>query len=388
MTDYLLPALVADDEMMHKVELSTVSLTSLVEGQVRDEQIERAFSPQGCGAVLIKLDGYYTAMYEEYYRLQWQLGTRAFDDIGDKETAAANFAALDMPVQQLLCRCGVGVARTRKGLTSPTPPVDVKTYLRTNGAPLSAAIGRPLAANRNEFHPSVAWLLEQEAAGCLQKDENPSYAVVAFSGDHAELKIMGRSQADETRLLALYREWESASREERCSHGNKYNGDVYYGAFRGHTHLDRGGTMTVLFGVGDLRDRNGFPVDGTTKSRELGGTLMVASPGEDNFTSLPYRLPCGSPFVVVFFERFDKRRPPIPPGLIEEAESRGSPSSSPARRRHRRQVAVNTDAIGWAATVHGVRRIEDTGFSRGQTVVHVIMTEDDWRNDDESLVAF
>jgi hypothetical protein len=355
LADQFLPVLVADDEMLRKVEQSTVSLVSLVEGQVRAEHIERAFSSEGCGAVLIKLDGPRSAVYEQFYQLQWQLGTRAFDNDVDKETAAAKFAALDLPVQQLLCRCGVGVARTRKGLTNPMPrsPVDVKKLLRNDAAPLTGAVGRPMAINRQEFHPSVEWLLEQEEAGCLRKEENPSYQIVAHAGDHAGSGIMGRSRADEVRLLALYREWQAASPEQQRGHGNKYNGDVYYGAFRGRIHLDFGSTMTVLFGPGDLRDRRGFPVVGTTKSRELGGTLLVASPGQETFTSLPYRLACGSPYVVVFFERYHEQwlTPPTPTG---------------------EEFAINTNALGWAATVHGVCRIEDPGCSRGQAVVHVL----------------
>ncbi len=240
----------------------------------------------------------------------------------------------------------------------PPSPVDVKKLFCNNAAPLSGAIGRPLAANRQEFHPSVEWLLEQEEAECLRKDENPSYAIVARFGGHTGSGIVGRAQADEVRLLALYREWKSASPEERRGHGSKHNGDVYYGAFRGRTHVDSGTTMTVLFGPGELRDRRGFPVARTTKSRELGGTLMVASPGEETFTSLPYRLPCGSPYVVVFFEDYDELRPTRPTPTGEE-------------------FAINTNALGWAATVHGVRRIEDTGFSRGQAVVHVLITEGD-----------
>lgn len=358
LADQLSPVLAADREMLRKVEQSTVSLISLVEGPVRADRIERAFSSEGCGAVLIKLDGPHNALYERFYRLQWQLGTRAFANDVDKETVAATFAALDLPVQQLLCRCGVGVARTRKGLTNPMPPspVDVKKFTRTTGAPLIGAIGRPLAANRQEFHPSVEWLLEQEGAGCLRTDENPSYGVVAYSGDRAGLGIMGQSKADEVQLLASYREWKSGNPEKRRGHGDKYNGQVYYGAYRGRTHLDSGGTMTVLFGPGELLDRRGIPVAGTTKSRELGGTLLVASPGEETFTSLPYRLPCGSPYVVVFFENYDGLRPPTPTG--EES-------------------AINTNGLGWAATVHGVQRIESTGFSRGQAVVHVLITERD-----------
>lgn len=377
--DHLPPALLADDEMMRKVDHSTISLASLLKGEVRPDQIERALSCEGCGAVLIKLDQYYSAVYERFYRLQWQLGHRVFEnDTGNKETAAPDFAALDTPVRELLCRCGVAVARTRKGIMSPMvwrPSMEVKRLLGTNAATLSVAIGRPLAANRKEFHPSVDWLLEQEEKGCLQKDENPSYRVVAQSSD-AGRRIVGRSQADETRLLALYREWKLANPREQQGHGNKHNGDVYYGAFRGRTHVDCGSTMSVLFGAGDVRDGDGFPVDGATRSQELGGTLMVASPGEKKFTSLPYRLPCGTPYVVVFFEEFYQRARTTPPASIgEEAENRGSQEVT-AARRHRRQ-AINTNALGWAATVHGVRRIENTGFSRGQTIVHVHMTEED-----------
>jgi hypothetical protein len=379
LADQLRPVLVTDDEMMRKVDNSTISLAGLLKGQVRPDQIERAFSSQGCGAVLIELDEYYSAIYERFYRLQWQLGHLLFENDADaKEAADADFAALDMPVRQLLCQCGVGVVRARRGLTSPTPltSADMGRLLRTNAA-LSAAIGRPLAANRKEFHPSVDWLLKQEEKGCLQKDENPSYDVVAHIADDTGSRIIGRSQADETRLLALYREWKFASPDEQRGHGNKLNGDVYYGAFRGRTHVDCGSTMSVLFGAGDLRDRDGFPVDGTTKSQELGGTLMVASPGEKKFTSLPYRLPCGSPYVVVFFEEFDQPARPTPPASIgEEAENSGSQKATVARR-HCRQAAINTNALGWAATVHGVRRIEGTGFSRGQTIVHVHMTEED-----------
>lgn len=378
--DYLPPALLADGEMMRKVDHSTISLISLLKGEVRPDQIERALSFEGCGAVLIKLDEYYSAIYERFYRLQWQLGHRVFDnDTDNKEIAEAEFAARDTPIQRLLCRCGVAVARTRKGLTSPMvwrSSMDMKKFLGTNGANLGVAIGRPLAANRKEFHPSVDWLLTQEKKGCLQKDENPSYDVVAQFGSDAGSQIIGRLQADETRLLALYREWELASPAEQRGHGNKLNGDVYYGAFRGRTHLDCGSTMSVLFGAGDVRDGDGFPVDGTTKSQELGGTLMVASPGEKKFTSLPYRLPCGSPYVVVFFEEFDQQRHAPSASVGDEANNSGR-RKAPAVRQHRRQAALNTNAMGWAATVHGVRRIEDTGFSRGQTIVHVYLTEED-----------
>jgi hypothetical protein len=378
--DHLPPALVADDEMRRKVDHSTISLASLLKGEVRIDQIEQAFSFEGCGAVLINLDQYYSAMYERFYRLQWQLGHRVFDhDTINKETAAADFAALDTPVGELLCRCGVAVARTRKGLTRSRvwrPSIDVKRLLGTNATTLSVATGRPLAGNRKEFHPSVDWLLEQEEKGCLQKDENPLYEVIEDVEDETGRRIIGRSQADETRLLALYREWKLASPKEQLGHGNKLNGDVYYGAFRGRTHVDCGSTMSVLLGAGDVRDRDGLPADGTTKSQELGGTLMVASQGEEKFTSLPYRLPGGSPYVVVFFEEFVRPRP-IRPDLIAEEAENSSNQKATAARQHRKQLAINTNALGWTATVHGVRRIEDTGFSRGQTIVHVHLTEED-----------
>lgn len=376
MLDYFPPRLVTDSESICKVEKSTISLTNLVEGRARRDQIERAFSRQGCGAVLVKLDGSCGVMYERFYRLQWQLCSRVFDnDVRSRKTAVASFAALDMPVRQLLLRCGVAVARIRAGLTSPAPAPDVEKF--PLGAPLSAALGRPLALNRQEFHPSVDWLIEQEEKGCLRKDETPSYAVVAYFSDHAEVKTIGRVQADEARLLALYREWKHSSRKEQRGHGNKYNGDVYYGAFRGRTHIDSGSTMTVLFGAGDLRDRDGFAVKRNAKSRELGGTLMVASPGEKRFVPLPYRLPCGSPYVVVFFEKFDKPMPFTPQISIVKKSDRSSNQKVAVLRRLRAQAAIDTNALGWAPTVHGVSRIENEGFSRGQTVVHVLMTEDD-----------
>jgi hypothetical protein len=315
-------------------------------------------------------------MHDRFYRLQWQLCTRVFDnDPARKETTVASFEALDLPVRQLLLRCGVGVARIRKELANPIPLPQPDAMKFLLSAPLSAAFGRPLAANRQEFHPSVDWLIEQEEKGCLRKDESPRYAVVANFGDHRG--IMGRVQADEARLLALYREWKYSSPQEQRSHGSKYNGDVYYGAFRGHTHIDSGGTMTVLFGAGDLRNRDGFAIGATTKSRELGGTLMVASPGEEKFVSLPYRLPCGSPYVVAFFEKFDERSlPTARTSIVEEADGSGNQKSVVGRRPFRK-AAINTNALGWAATVHGVRRIENEGFSRGQTVVHILLTEDD-----------
>ena len=51
------PCMLADDVMARKVEKSTISYAALKLGQVSSDQIERAFSSDGCGAVLIRLEG-------------------------------------------------------------------------------------------------------------------------------------------------------------------------------------------------------------------------------------------------------------------------------------------------------------------------------------------
>jgi hypothetical protein len=208
-------------------------------------------------------------------------------------------------------------------------------------------LGRPLALNRHEFHPCAEWLLRQGAAGTLHTDQNPTMATVGF--DRTGNAIVGRWQPDETRLLSLYREWEASDPASRLGHGEKFNGDVYYGAFRGRTHVDAGSTLVSLFGAGEVIDFRGVPAGKQQSSRLLGGTLMVATPAEDNFTALPYRLPNSSPFVVVFFEEAAK-------------ETRNSQSTS-------------LD-LGLPPTVHGVRRIEDKQYSRGQAVVHLKINSD------------
>jgi len=80
---------------------------------------------------------------------------------------------------------------------------------------LHRSVGRPLFANRQGFHPSVDWLLQQEAAGQLTADPDPELVVVAFSGPGCQSALIGRQQADETRLLSLYRKWCAASLEEQ-----------------------------------------------------------------------------------------------------------------------------------------------------------------------------
>ena len=380
-SDHLRPALVTADDAALKVRRSTVFLSDLLAGRVARKTIELAFSRHGCGAVLVRLDERGSDAYETFYRLQWQLGTRAFGNDHAVEGAAGRFDAFDSPVRRLLCECALAVARARIGVTRPTSVslVELTKLLRTGARSLSVAVGRPLAANRKEFHPSVHWLIEQEKTGGLRKDEDPAIDVVAVVNDRGRpSQIFGRVRADEAQLLALYREWAAASPEERCGHGGKHNGNVYYGAYRGHTHLDSGSTMTVLYGPGELRDRAGSAPDVAVNSADLGGTLIVAAPGEDRFTPLPYRLPCGSPFVVVFFEQV-RETPmsslgPTPPG---EMPDNGGFNRGQVCSMDRGPTGINTNAMGWAATVHGVRRIENPAVSRGQTVMHMLLTHSD-----------
>lgn len=374
--DHSPPILVTNDEAARKVAQSTVSLSDLVLGHAAPAQIELALSRQGCGAVLVRLDGLNSNIYDTFYRLQSQLGRRAFNSATDANDAAARFAALDLHVRQLLCKCAIGIARARMGREGPTS-LSLENLTKLAACPLSAAVGRPLAANRQEFHPCVDWLIEQEKAAYLQRDENPVLGVVAVLSDHkgGTAQILGRTRADEVQLLALYSEWRSASPEEQRGHGNKNNGNVYYGAFRGHTHVDGGSTMTVLFGPGEVRDRRGYPAEGGTNFCQYGGTLIVAAPAEERFTALPYRLPCGSPYVVAFFNGiFEEPTRVESRGLLEGAD--GANDRVGARAQHA-TVGINTDALGWAATIHGVSRIEDTQFSRGQAVVHLRLTEVD-----------
>ena len=105
---------------------------------------------------------------------------------------------------------------------------------------------------------------------------------------------------------------------------------------------------------------------------------MVAAPSEERFVPLPYRLPCGLPYVVVFFEKVPELPTPRPfsTPLVEVAED-GVGIKAGTHPEDGRPVGINTNALGWAATVHGVRRIENPGFSRGQTVMHVLLTDSD-----------
>jgi hypothetical protein len=332
----------AANETRRRIDNSTVSMRSLFSGRLSRNVINIAFSGDGCGATLIELDDNWNHFYEEYYLTQWRLGHRVFESDSAKRLLEARFLSLDLPLRLLLCRCGVAVTRTRSGIgRSFRLTEDDLTHFGCD-LPLTYTIGRPLAANRTEFHPCVDWLIEQERSQTIQINNDPTLTVVGHDANGS--KIIGRPYADEARLLALYREWQAASPEERGGHGNKYNGDIYYGAFRGRMHVDCGSTLTVLFGPGELRDRAGRAPDSTINPNELGGTLEVAALKEEDAIPLPPRLPSGSAFVVVFFE---------------------DASPSPAN------PLLNTRDLGWAPTLHGVQRIFDTRFSRGQAVMHL-----------------
>jgi hypothetical protein len=204
--------------------------------------------------------------------------------------------------------------------------------------------------------------------------------VIADTSDYASsLEILGRICADEAQLLELYHEWQAAGSAERRGHGNKYNGNIYYGAFRGRTHLDGGSTMTILFGPGEIRDSVGRPVWDGTHCCKYGGNLIVKTPAEETFTALPYRLPCGSPYVVAFFNETDGvfGRPNSRAAYAENKETNGAASKIGDGTKHQQELGIDTIALGWSPTVHGVRRIEDTRFSRGQTVVNLRLTHAD-----------
>ena len=373
LSDHSPPILVNDDEAAQHVEKSTIPVSRLLLGKTAADEIELAFSAQGCGAVLVRLDDL-GDLYDTFYRLQWQLGSRAFDSAADNEDAAARFADLDSRVRLLACQCAVAVARARMGIAGATA-LSLADLTKLAPSPLSAAVGRPLVANRQEFHASVDWLIEQAETGRLQREENPAIAVVADANDRErKTGILGRVQADEAQLLALYYEWDAASPEERLGHGNKYNGNIYYGAFRGRTHVDGGSTMTVLFGPGEVRDRCGRPADGGANRRQYGGTLIVKTPAQEKFTPLPYRLPCGSPYLVLFFNGTDGVFDKSTASASDALNNGKTAGTSVAVSQHSRAVGISTKALGWAASIHGVTRIEDTGFSRGQTVVLLRLT--------------
>jgi hypothetical protein len=337
------------DEARRRIDNSIISLRSLLSGAVAPEHIEAAFSDHGCGAVLIELNKQWNATYNRYYFLQWRLGHRDFKNDQDRSRVIKQFNTLDLPLRLLLCSCAVAVARSRSGTAGQTKILEDDLARFGCDSPLKFNTGRPLAANRSEFHPSVDWLIEQERFRTIQKDRDPAFAVVGYAFDGSA--IVGRSQADEARLLTLYREWKDSTAEGQRSDGNKFNGDIYYGAFRGRMHVDCGKTMTALFGPGELRDRSGN-APGLDAGRNLGGTLMVGVKGEQEVTQLPLRLPNGSAYVVVFFEK---------------------PSRVPLASR----ALVNRIDFGWEPTLHGVQRILDTGFSRGQAVLHVGLLRDD-----------
>jgi hypothetical protein len=374
--DHSAPVLLSEDEAAAKVANSTIPLPDLVLGNIAADAIELAFSPLGCGAVLVRLDEVNCDLYNTFYRLQWQLCSRASDCNAKASDAAADFAALDLRVRLLLCQCAVSITRARLGLAGATS-LTLNYLNHLAPSPLNAALGRPLFANRHEFHPSVDWLLERASSGQLQREEHPEVEVIADTSDNeSRIEILGRVRADEAQLLELYQEWKSADPAERRSHGNKYNGNIYYGAFRGRTHLDGGSTMTILLGPGEVRDSLGWPAWDGSDSCKYGGNLIVKALTEEKFTGLPYRLRCGSPYVVAFFNETDGvfPRPRSGTSYAGRGGANGAASKVGAGAEHQRAVGIDTIALGWSPTVHGVRRIEDTRFSRGQTVVSLRLT--------------
>jgi|694.fasta_scaffold60384_3 hypothetical protein len=350
LADCLPPCLLPSVEAAQRVNNSTVTLTDLLAGNVGADVLETAFSQQGSGALLIRLDPEQAAFYNLFYRCQWWVGTHRSPAGGIvSPPLEAAFVKLDWPLMRLLACCGLATVQARAGSPSrhSLKHFDPRSLLPNAEDILHRSLGRPVFANRQEFHPSVEWLLQQEAAGQLKADPDPELAVVAFSGPSGQPAVIGRKQADETRLLSLYRHWCDASPEEKEGHGNQLNGDIYYSAYRGRIHLDQGQTVTVLFGPGELRDAEGNPPPGPDGATAIGGTLMVAPPSGGGLTPLPARLPDGSPYVVVFFEE-PSHRPGVPP-LHPSGPWRGSP--------------------------HGVQRVCSRSHSRGQVVLHLTIQE-------------
>jgi hypothetical protein len=350
LADCLAPRLLPPVEAARRVENSTVSLTDLLAGRIGTEVLEAAFSPQGSGALLIRLDPEQAAFHNLFYRRQWWVGTHRSPTGGIVcPPLEAAFGQLDGPLMRLLACCGLATVQARAG--RPTRhslrDFDPRSLLPHAEEFLHRSVGRPLFANRQEFHPSVDWLLQQEAAGQLTADPDPELAVVAFAGPGGQSAVIGRQQADETRLLSLYRQWCAVSPEEQEGHGNQLNGDIYYSAYRGRIHLDQGQTITVLFGPGELRDAQGYPPTGPDAATAIGGSLMVAPPSGGGLTPLPARLPDGSPYVVVFFE--------------DPPHRRGVPSPHPSGP--------------WRGSPHGVQRICSRSHSRGQVVLHLTIEE-------------
>lgn len=338
------PDVLEDNIALRRVLNSTVLLSDLLARKVLASSIESCFATnQGCGAVLVALDDEKARdLYSSFYELQWQCGNRVFKSMAARDKARSELAQLAASVKKLLTSCGLEVSRARCGKGKKCD-LKVGPLISHQARQLASRIGRPLVSNRYEFHPSVDFLLKQELLGALQSEGNIKEGIVSVKSRGGETCVtQGPRYADEVRLLSNYREWHRSKPDIKSSHGFKYNGDVYYGAYRGTMHFDVGSTCTTLFGPGEVRDGKNKPAVNECL-KKVGGTLLVAAPGETKFTPLPYRLRSNLPYIVVFFEKFvggDKNM-------------------------------LNIEALGWKPTCHGVQRVRDTSFSRGQVVVHV-----------------
>jgi hypothetical protein len=341
--------ILSSEEASPVIAASTLRLSELLAGTIDRKTIERCFQSQGCGAALVCFDTpLERGIYDRFYTLQSAIHYRQNTTI---ETDT-EFSSLDRPVSELLYKCALQVARLRAGCSGPPPQTLVDREMESFQG-LACRVGRPLDACRKEFHPAASFLLEQEKNGSLQC-ESPVIEVVKRGK-------MGPRSADEVRLLAIYREWLSASVEEQNLSGGKYNGDIYYHGFRGKMHFDAGGTMVASFGPGEICDCNGMPVTTNPIHNESRGTLMVQSPYGDGgarpFVALPMRLLLEDdllPYVVIFFK-----------APFRDCDAQRVPP------------LVDLVSLGWKPTFHGVQRMANPEHSRGQVVFHVDLLSTD-----------
>lgn len=304
---------VTDRSRRDKLADSTVAYSRLIVGEVGRGEIDRAFGEHGCGALLVALDTKpLQDIYSQFYSQDWSIRNGWSEpDLSYKD--------VEEKVVMLLCECAILSARARAGVRNPLPSNlsrDIAAAVTCScDLSLKSTIGRPLYSSRKEFHLSVNTLLEKEKTGSLmQHQEGTDYSktvrTLSRMVDGKRQDFIRSCEPDEVRLLEIYREWQSSDEERKAGFGDKDNGDIYYGAYRGRWHKDKGGSMTVLLGPGEILDANGQPV-----LAPVGGVLEVLSPDAPNpetnpgRVALPVRLgdsedECSSksmPYVVLFF---------------------------------------------------------------------------------------